>query len=327
MMSDQRIETLLTYLCRQRKGSELRDRFSSIHEWEEFFQGVRASWSQPIDQAILGGFESDRLAYAFASGIQSALHSLVPEIVEAGIVSICITEEGGGHPLAIQTSLKPVGNDDNQDWILSGKKKWATLSCDSAMLLVAAVRGIHSDGRKDIVLVKVPTDAEGVNVTPMPSTSFTPEITHGEVSLNSVIAPGSAILPGDGYTRYVKPFRTVEDSFVSAAIAGLMLRIGFAFHWPDDKINQVLQIIAVSRIIATSDPDDASIHVLLQGALAELARLGAVEGSHWNKVAVQTRERWARDIVLAGIAGKAKAKRFERAWERLQDDPREQDAS
>lgn len=313
----QSIETLLNFLCTQRPKVALHDRFFSLGQWWDFFRGVRANWIAPIDQAIVGGFESDRLAYASASGIQCALRKLVPAVDPNGIVSICITEEGGGHPKALKTSLDPAGSAYQGHWILRGEKKWATLSLDSETLLVAAVRGSHPDGRSDIAMVKIPTHAAGVAVNPMPQTPFTPEITHGQVVLQGVAVPESAILPGDGYTKYIRPFRTVEDAFVSAAMAGLMLRIGFASAWPEETLNQVFQLIAVLRIVSTADHDDASIHVLLHGALAALKELGTVEGHHWERAPSQVRDRWARDIPLAGIAGKAREQRFESAWERM----------
>ena len=46
------------------------------------------------------------------------------------------------------------------------------------------------------------------------------QLGHLFVSLSDVAITAHEILPGDGYDRYLKPFRTVEDIHVHAALLG-----------------------------------------------------------------------------------------------------------
>src|SRR5689334_9694851 len=66
----------------------------------------REKFTLPIDAAVAGGFSADRLAYAFASGYEAALHALVTQLDRPLVASFCVTEEAGNHPRAIQTVVE-----------------------------------------------------------------------------------------------------------------------------------------------------------------------------------------------------------------------------
>src|SRR5690349_23846938 len=54
----------------------------------------------------------------------------------------------------------------------------------------------------------------------------------------------SAILPGDGYSQYVKPFRTVEDIHVQAAVLSYLMREGQRLGWPQGWIERLSALLA-----------------------------------------------------------------------------------
>ena len=156
---------------------------ASMAAWWERHQAVVARGGATIDQAILGGFAADRVAYAFASGYQAALRALAPDLPSSRLASLCVTERGGGHPRAIETRLTPT----TEGFLLRGSTRWATLSDVAGVLLVAAVTGPPDAlGRPQIRVAQIASDAPGVTITPMPPTPFTPEILHGEVRLDDV---------------------------------------------------------------------------------------------------------------------------------------------
>jgi len=76
-------------------------------------------------------------------------------------------------------------------------------------------------------VVKVDPRAPGVTLTEMPPPPFALEIGHAEVRLDTMVSP-EAVLPGDGYDAYLKPFRTVEDVHVHGARLGWMLGLEIA---------------------------------------------------------------------------------------------------
>jgi acyl-CoA dehydrogenase len=288
----------------------------SIAAWWERHQAVVALGGATIDHAILGGFAADRLGYAFASGYQAALRSLAPDLPADRFASLCVTERGGGHPRAIETQLTPT----DEGFLLRGSKRWATLSDVAGVLLVAATSGPPDErGRPQIRVVRVDSDRPGVLVTPMPPPPFTPEILHGEVRLDDVRVTAEAVLPGDGYERYIKPFRTIEDLHVQGALFGYLLgearRGGFARA----ILERLAALLATLRALAASDPSDAGVHVALAGALRTAAPLLTEIEASWALAGGPAFASWQRDRPLLGIAESARTKRLERAWARLAD--------
>ena len=57
----------------------------------------------------------------------------------------------------------------------------------------------------------------------MPATPFVPDVAHATVTLARVTIAPEARLAGDGWSDYVKPFRTLEDLHVQAAITAWLV--------------------------------------------------------------------------------------------------------
>jgi acyl-CoA dehydrogenase len=286
----------------------------SMRAWWERHQAIVALGGATIDHAILGGFGADRVAYAFASGYQAALRSLAPDLPGDRLASLCVTERGGGHPRAIETRLTPTP----EGFLLRGSKRWATLSDVAGVLLVAAVIGTpDAQGRPHIRVARVDADAPGVQVTPMPPTPFTPEILHGEVRLDDVIIAAEAVLPGDGYARTIKPFRTIEDLHIQGAVSGYLLGEARRGRFPRVIIERLAAQIVTLRGLAAGDPGDAGVHVALAGALRTAGPLMADLEATWAVVGGPSYALWQRDRLLLGVAESARVKRLERAWARL----------
>jgi hypothetical protein len=284
---------------------------------DAFWQRHRAAvglGAAPVDQAILGGFSADRTAYAFASGYQAALRALIPDLPADRVASLCITERGGGHPRAIETRLDPAGAGGYE---VTGKKRWATLGSDAGVLLVAASAGLDPEGKKRLRLVRIASDAEGVRRIPMPEPPFTPEVGHDEIELTRVRVTEADVCPGDGYTRYVRPFRTIEDVHVTAAIFAYLLREVRLHGLPQIHAERLAGLLVALRALAAEDPSAPETHVALAGVL-ELSRAPVDELDRaWAKTESPAHAHWERDKLVLTVAGSARDKRRARAWERL----------
>jgi acyl-CoA dehydrogenase len=271
--------------------------------------GLLAHWEalegSAFSRAVAASGVADRLGLAFAAGYRSALLALTGEV---GHAAVCITEQGGNHPRAIETRLEP--RDD--ELVLSGTKAWATLAGTARTLLVAASIGREGD-RNELRMVRVPVDAKGVRVEAMPATPFTPEIPHARVTLDAVAVPSSAVLDGDGYTRWIKPFRTVEDIHVMAAAAAYVVGEGRRARWPAMVIAEGIAVIAALAGVAERPPLDPAVHLALGGALTGFTAWLERTGPCWASVEPEVRQRWERDRPILGVAGKARVARFERA--------------
>jgi acyl-CoA dehydrogenase len=283
--------------------------------WWARHRALARDCSDPMALAIAGGSAADRVGWAFASGYQAALHALLPGLPADRPVAFCVTEAAGNRPKDIHSMLE---RDGESGWRLSGSKRWATLGPEGALFLVAARDASVSGERPAIKLVRVPSDAPGVRVETLPPTRFVPEVPHAALHFEGVALESGALLPGDGYARYVKPFRTVEDLHVSAAQLAYTLREARRFGWPPAWLERALAALVALRAISREDPAAAATHVALAGALAMLGGLLDEADAHWTQAPdAAARSRWVRDRPLGGVAAKARALRTLRAWQHL----------
>jgi acyl-CoA dehydrogenase len=287
-----------------------------IHSPRAFWKRHLAALAEgrsPIDEAILGGFSADRLGYAFAAGYHAALRALAPDLPPTSVVSLCITEQGGGHPRAILTKLHP---DGESHYRIEGHKRWATLSGDANILLVAASEGLGDQGKNRIRIVRVDAAAAGIILTPMTETLFAPEIVHSEVTLAGVRVGREALLPGDGYDRYIKPFRTIEDIHVHAALLAYLIRESRRHQLSRSIPERLASLLSALSDLAAREPDAPSVHIALAGALSSSAALVKEIEEEWARTESLAYSRWQRDRPLLGVAERARSQRLDRAWER-----------
>jgi len=286
-----------------------------VASWWARHRALADDWREPVALAIAGGYAADRIGWAFASGYQAALRALVPDLPGDAVAAFCVTEAGGNRPKDIHTTLE---RDGESGWRLTGSKRWTTLGPEGALFLVAARDASVGGERPAIKLVRVPSNAPGLRIEPMPPTRFVPEVPHAQLHFEGVALAAGALLPGDGYERYVKPFRTVEDIHVVAAQLGYTLREARRFAWPQEWVERALAALESLRLIAREDPASPATHLALAGALALVGALLREADVHWAQAPdAAARARWERDRPLGGVASKARALRSERAWQRL----------
>jgi alkylation response protein AidB-like acyl-CoA dehydrogenase len=298
--------------------------------WRAATDSARGAFATTIDRALVGGAHADRLGFAFAAGYAEALRALVPSASD--VMALCATEEGGAHPRAIKTTLAPRGAGT---YDLTGAKKWATGASAAASLLVVASigaagpeRGAPAAGpergapagattaRNQLRVVRVSTTAPGVRITPT-SAPFVPEVPHAEVHLDHVRVTDADILPGDGYDDYLKPFRSVEDAHVHAALAGYLIGVARRRGW-HDLVERLLGVALATRSVGLADAKLATTHVALAGVLALAATEVAKIEARWRaRVDDPEHARWQRDRALLQVAMAARAARRERAWQLL----------
>jgi acyl-CoA dehydrogenase len=264
--------------------------------------------SPSFGAAANGGAAATSVGAAFLAGYRAALHRLVPSLPASRIVCLCATEEGCAHPRAIHTTLRQV--DDS--WRLDGKKKWVTGGLEAELLLVVASTGLDENGRNRLRLALVEAKTAGVHLQPMPPTPFVPEILHAELQLKNVEV--AELLPGDGYLDYLKPFRTVEDTYVFAAVLGNLWSAAQTGDWPHAFGEKLLATLASLEKVANGDPTGRELHLVLAGAL-ELGRQLSEEAAQYMEASA--RESWLRDMALLSVAQKARQARTDSAWSSL----------
>jgi len=260
----------------------------ALRAWWDATATQRAAPPATIDRALVGGALADRLG---------------------GIAALCATEEGGNHPRAIRTRLERTGDRVR----VTGRKKWATVASEAASLLVVASTG-EVDGKNRLAVVRVPVTTPGVRIRTT-TAPFVPEIPHAEVDLDGVEVDASAVLPGDGYDDYLKPFRTVEDLHVHAAVTGYLIGVLRRSGMARDLIARLLAIATALRGLAAADRAASTTHLALAGTIDLMTRVVAEIEAAWAATpAHPERDRWYRDRPLLQVAGKARAARLDRAW-------------
>lgn len=285
-----------------------------VATWLREVGSALAELETPIDRAVMTGFNADRVGYAFAGGYQAALSALVPGLGRS-IVSLSATEAGGNRPSAIKTRLTVSG----ERVTVTGDKRYSTLAPVADTLLVVASEGTDESGRNRLRVVRIDARAHGVQVRKMPDIAFAPEIPHAEVRFDDVTASADAVLPGDGYTAYLKPFRTVEDVHVHAALLGYVASVARRFGWPETVVEAIASLVVTARSLALGDPSRPELHVALSGWLTESAALLERADEHWARVDEAERERWRRDRALSLVARGVREQRRARAWQILRE--------
>ncbi len=289
-------------------------RFAPIDGLDAWWSVFRAEESRSASLPALAfsaGFASDRLGWAFASGYQCAGRALfegAPDVPSA----LCVTESAGGHPRAMQTTLlhEPDG------LRLDGEKSFVTLG-EFARVLHVVARVPDGGERPTLVLVQVPSNTAGVTFTPLALPPIAPEVPHARVRFENVRLPPEAALPGDGYDRYVKPFRTVEDIYVMLAVTGWLLRVARSGGAERSAVETLSALAVTLGGLAREAPSDPAVHVALAGALPRVDEAIRHVEPCWAKLGATHRERWERDRPLLAVASKVREARRDRAHERL----------
>ncbi len=280
-----------------------------LEGWWSRHLDIAARFPAPAEQALAAGAAMDRLGYAFASGYQAAALSMFggePRRPRA----LCATEGRSAHPRDIRCALSR----DAEGWRLNGHKSFVTLGTFAEELLVVVSLGTVDDNNQ--LRVARITPRAGVTVTPLPAAPFVPEIPHAALTLDGVRVQDDELLAGDGYTAYLKPFRTVEDSHVHAALLGWLLNVTrrHRFHPLTERV--LAAAVAIAGI-AAADPRSAAVHLALAGAMDTVRELLHDLEPRWRQVGDPMHTQWERDRPLLSVAAGARAKRREAAWRAL----------
>ena len=116
------------------------------------------------------------------------------------------------------------------------------------------------------------------------------------------------------WVNYIKPFRTIEDLHVTAAISGYLFRIACQYDWDREIKQTILCLIVTIKTLALSDPGAPAVHILTGDVLSRARELIQRIDPCWEAVDKDTRDAWNRDKALMDIAGKARLRRLETAW-------------
>lgn len=301
----------LDFVRRLLAAGNVPPRINSVDGLRACLQGLR-DVSDTVERAALAGVTADCVGWAFAGGYQCAGARIDPTAAQRGdLAALCVTEEGGGHPRAMRTTLARSA----EGWTLDGRKTFVTLGAEADTLLVVATTGLDAAGRNQLRIARVPSAQRGVTLRPLAPLPFAPEIGHASASFEAVALDEAALLDGDGYERVVKPFRTIEDVHVMAAILGWALAVARRSKWAPTWSEEAVALLTTLRAINAAPPLAAETHLVLAGTLTAVKR--HLDAADWALSEPATREGWQRDRALLEVASMVREKRRETAWTSL----------
>lgn len=254
----------------------------------------------PLPLAVLGGRLAATPGLAFLAGYQGALRALWPAAPWT-LGALCVTENRSTRAADMSTRINALS--------LEGRKDFVTAAEAADWLLVAA-REDQPGASPQLALGVVRNGAPGVRIETLPALPLMPDISHGRLHLQGAQCER---LPGDGWNDYVKPFRTLEDTHVLAALSAWLLGVGQESAWPQALQLRLLGVLAGCAEVARQCPSAAAGHLMLAGLFAQFDSLrGELDGafaagdSYWAQL-------WQRDQGLLSIANSARGKRLEKA--------------
>jgi hypothetical protein len=289
-----------------------------LQAWCEQWRQLAAERHDPVGLALRGGFAADRVGWAFAAGYQSALRQLIQvnggTVDDHELLAMCATEAGGNRPRDIETRIA----DDGAGGVtVTGRKTWTTLgSACTGLLVVGRVDGGGETDLPALKIARVGTHTQGVSLVEKPPLEFVPEVPHVAAVFDG--AKAEALMPGDGYSDFVKPFRTVEDTFIALAVQAWLVREGRARGWPRSFLESLIASLTGLAAVAAQPAGAPSTHIALAGALARTNDLYQQADALWADERDAAAERWRRDRPLFQVAGKPRAMRAQRAWETVE---------
>lgn len=262
----------------------------------------RLGAAAPFELAVLGGRAMATPGLAFLIGYQAALRVLWPS-APASLGALCATERRSVRPADMHTRLDGLR--------LSGSKDFVTAGLDAEWLLVAARSEAPGEAPRLQLAVVYPGEP-GVTLEALPTLPLMPEVGHGRLVLQQAACE---LLAGDGWDAYVKPFRSLEDLYVLAALTAWLYGVGQECAWPQELRLRLLGVLAGCAEGSRQCADSVGCHLLLGGLFAQFQALrGDIDKAlkagpaHWAQL-------WQRDQGVLALAAAARDKRLAKAWE------------
>lgn len=276
---------------------------AGLRGWYEELCGA-AGDADSLGLAVLGGRLAATPGLAFLAGYQAALRALWPD-APAGLGALCATE---------RRTLRPADMSTRWDGVhLSGSKDFVTAG-DAVQWLLVSAREESVDEAPCLGLFFVEPAAAGVVLKQGPSLPIVPDIPHARLQLDG--APATR-LAGDGWSDYVKPFRTHEDLHVLAALSAWLYGMGLRERWSLGLQLRLLAILGGAAEVARLPAKEPATHLLLAAQLEQFAALQPDLDSAMTHAGEHCAALWQRDRAVLTLARGAQARRLEQACSAL----------
>jgi alkylation response protein AidB-like acyl-CoA dehydrogenase len=151
-------------------------------------------------------------------GTEEQKRDLLGRVTQGGTLAIAMSEPEAGSDVA---NLKTRARRDGDEYVLDGAKMWCSYAHKASHTLIVCRTG-DGDRHEDMSMVFVPSDAEGLTITPIPTMGG--EETN-ELHLDGVRVPADALLgvEGGGWLQLMSGLN-YERTILAATALGLAQR-------------------------------------------------------------------------------------------------------
>ncbi|MFK5734252.1 acyl-CoA dehydrogenase family protein [Pseudomonas urmiensis] len=255
----------------------------------------------PFELAVLGGRAMATPGLAFLIGYQAALRVLWPS-APAALGALCATERRSVRPADMHSRLEGLR--------VTGRKDFVTAGLEAEWLLVAA-RCEAAGESAQLKLAVVYPGEPGVTLEALPTLPLMPEVGHARLTLQQAACE---LLAGDGWDAYVKPFRSLEDLYVLAALVAWLYGVGQESAWPQALQLRLLGLLGGCAEGSRQCADSVGCHLLLGGLFAQFHALRGELDQALAAGPEQWAQLWQRDHGVLALATAARDKRLAKAW-------------
>lgn len=291
---------------------------ADLDAWMPVWRAAQAGFGGvgPFVAAIAAALAADRLAWVFLSGYQGALQAAFPGNpggAHARLASFC-ANESGRRITDIETTLlrTPEG------LRLTGRKAWMVAAAGDGLLYVLArVADGPAAGPGSLCVVRVRGDAPGVRPGAPRGQGIIPEVPHCEVAFEAVSVQDDAVVPGDGYATYARPFRLCEGLFITGCALAHLLAQGHLHGFPEPWRQRCLAAIVALGECVGLPLDAPSTELVSSGALAFAGDLVGEAGPWLARHDPQAFARWQRDQGVLALGRDTLQYRARVAWAQL----------
>jgi len=287
---------------------------ATADDWLPAWRAAQAGHADahPFEAAVLAASRADRVAWAFFCGYQGAIRTVFG--TAPGAPGAFCANEAGRRITEIGTALRR----DGDTLRLDGSKSWALApSPDTTLFVLARAADGPPSGPGSLAVVRVPLAAAGVEREGASPQAVVPELPHAALRFRATPVATADVISGDGYADHAKPFRLVEDLFVTGCVLAYLLAEARAADWPTGWRERALAAIAQLADCARRDPRRPETIVLAAGALAFAGDAVRESDPLWASGRVAARARWLRDAPLLALGEAARRQRVQTAWAAL----------
>ena len=272
--------------------------FTTFDEFSAYVLSENKGHSRNATLAF--ALRASSIGAAFTAAYRCALQALLPELDPHLWAALCVTEKQGNHPKQIETVV-------NDQGLINGHKSFVSMAAQAAQLIVIAKAGQVGD-RPILKAVKVKQPADGLQLALMPALPMIPEVSHGQITFNNV---QGEILAGDGFLKYSKAFRYLEDLHVLIAFTGLVLSKSIRHELQPHLVEQTLLLL--SSLMQLSIKEGPLQHLQLAASFAAFAALQEEFELSFSVLPDTFTSDWMRDKKLFSVANKARLSRRDKA--------------